>query len=662
MSPSGGGSWWSATCSSPPRPPVDHRAVTAELARALDTWDGPGILIIAGNLFDLTGPRSPLADAERSMRAHPALRDRRSAGSSMSTNDGSSARPGPTSPGTTTTPRRSPPSPPGASNSSGRSISTSTRPAGSGWCGSSRASTPTPPGAAGPRPSSIRRPTPSPGSSGRPRPGRGWRSLAAQSTEDAPVAGRARPAERPVGPVPVRGLPHPVPASRPLRLVAARPLRRGRPAPARRGHAVGPRPPRFGAPGPGHPPRPPGRPGATRSGRRLRRWPSSCWPCWPWCSGCSAGGCGRSSAAGPSTRCGRKPAANDTARDAGRRLVGRGLCRPDHRGHLPVGAHPPRRRLLRQRRGHRPRWSRSTGAAWGCRRSSSTASGSAGSSSRPAPSSTSACCWPATTCRSPSVLERAWSPGDGAPGASTPRWWRRIPVGDVVATAPDLRKAHRRTRRVRRWASAAILFAGVIDLLDAVTPPLRGRLHVRAASSSRSGASVAAGALIAMAGLALVALGRGILRGQTPGLAGGRRPPVGHDRPPPRRRRRRRGVAGRPGRPGPPGRQPAGLPGRLGLVVAALGPHRPGGRGGRHHPAHHRVHRALHPHRPRPHAHPHPLVDGAVGGVRAPGRHPDHRRCPSGPTGSWPRPCWPSGCRWWPSPCSCSPARWSTAG
>ena len=30
-------------------------ALTTELARALDTWDGPGILIIAGNLFDLTG-------------------------------------------------------------------------------------------------------------------------------------------------------------------------------------------------------------------------------------------------------------------------------------------------------------------------------------------------------------------------------------------------------------------------------------------------------------------------------------------------------------------------------------------------------------------------------------------------------------------------------
>ena len=34
-------------------------AVSAELARALDTWDGPGLLIIAGNLFDLTDAASP---------------------------------------------------------------------------------------------------------------------------------------------------------------------------------------------------------------------------------------------------------------------------------------------------------------------------------------------------------------------------------------------------------------------------------------------------------------------------------------------------------------------------------------------------------------------------------------------------------------------------
>ncbi len=66
---------------------------------------------------------------------------------------------------------------------------------------------------------------------------------------------------------------------------------------------------------------------------------------------------------------------------------------------------------------------------------------------------------------------------------------------------------------MRRWASAAILFAGIIDLLDAITPPLRGRLHV-VLEFLPLRASEAAGALIAMAGLALVALGRGILRGQ----------------------------------------------------------------------------------------------------------------------------------------------------
>ena len=66
---------------------------------------------------------------------------------------------------------------------------------------------------------------------------------------------------------------------------------------------------------------------------------------------------------------------------------------------------------------------------------------------------------------------------------------------------------------MRRWASAAILLAGIIDLLDAVTPPLRGRLHL-VLEFLPLRASVAAGALIAMAGLALVALGRGILRGQ----------------------------------------------------------------------------------------------------------------------------------------------------
>ena len=86
-------------------------------------------------------------------------------------------------------------------------------------------------------------------------------------------------------------------------------------------------------------------------------------------------------------------------------------------------------------------------------------------------------------------------------------------MGESWPPAPDLHQAHRRTRRVRRWASAAILLAGIIDLLDAITPPLRGRLHL-VLEFLPLRASEAAGALIAIAGLALLALGRGILRGQ----------------------------------------------------------------------------------------------------------------------------------------------------
>ncbi len=53
----------------------------------------------------------------------------------------------------------------------------------------------------------------------------------------------------------------------------------------------------------------------------------------------------------------------------------------------------------------------------------------------------------------------------------------------------------------------------MVDLLDAVTPPLRSRLHL-VLEYLPLRASVAAGALVAVAGLGLLALGRGILRGQ----------------------------------------------------------------------------------------------------------------------------------------------------
>ena len=114
--------------------------------------------------------------------------------------------------------------------------------------------------------------------------------------------------------------------------------------------------------------------------------------------------------------------------------------------------------------------------------------------------------------RSPSVLERVITRGREV-RTLHPSLVASYPMGESWPPAPDLHQAHRRTRRVRRWASAAILLAGIIDLLDAITPPLRGRLHL-VLEFLPLRASEAAGALIAMAGLALVALGRGILRGQ----------------------------------------------------------------------------------------------------------------------------------------------------
>jgi lysylphosphatidylglycerol synthetase-like protein (DUF2156 family) len=114
--------------------------------------------------------------------------------------------------------------------------------------------------------------------------------------------------------------------------------------------------------------------------------------------------------------------------------------------------------------------------------------------------------------RSPSTLERLVTGRRGVRSLH-PQLVASYPMGESWPPAPDLHQAHRRTRRVRRWASAAILFAGIIDLLDSITPPLRDRLHV-VLEFLPLRASEAAGALLAIAGLALIALGRGILRGQ----------------------------------------------------------------------------------------------------------------------------------------------------
>jgi lysylphosphatidylglycerol synthetase-like protein (DUF2156 family) len=117
-----------------------------------------------------------------------------------------------------------------------------------------------------------------------------------------------------------------------------------------------------------------------------------------------------------------------------------------------------------------------------------------------------------TDLRSPSLIERMVVLRRTV-HALHPTLVASYPRGDSWPPAPDLRQAHRRTRRVRRWAAVAILVAGVLDVIDAITPPLRSRLHLLLEVLPLR-ATVAAGALVGLAGLALIGLGRGILRGQ----------------------------------------------------------------------------------------------------------------------------------------------------
>jgi lysylphosphatidylglycerol synthetase-like protein (DUF2156 family) len=117
-----------------------------------------------------------------------------------------------------------------------------------------------------------------------------------------------------------------------------------------------------------------------------------------------------------------------------------------------------------------------------------------------------------TDLRSPSLLERLVILRRTVHSLH-PSMVASYPHGDSWPPAPDLRQAHRRTRRVRRTAAIAILVAGFLDVLDAITPTLRSRLHLLLQFLPLR-ATVAAGALVALAGLALIGLGRGILRGQ----------------------------------------------------------------------------------------------------------------------------------------------------
>lgn len=79
---------------------------------------------------------------------------------------------------------------------------------------------------------------------------------------------------------------------------------------------------------------------------------------------------------------------------------------------------------------------------------------------------------------------------------------------------PPVTDTGRRQRLVRRIAAAAVALLGIADLVTAVVPPLvRGRLHPLL-HYVPLGLSETAGALVGLAGVSLLALARGIRRGQ----------------------------------------------------------------------------------------------------------------------------------------------------
>ncbi|HVX23691.1 MAG TPA: phosphatidylglycerol lysyltransferase domain-containing protein [Acidimicrobiales bacterium] len=87
------------------------------------------------------------------------------------------------------------------------------------------------------------------------------------------------------------------------------------------------------------------------------------------------------------------------------------------------------------------------------------------------------------------------------------------PRGASWPPAPAVAADRRRVRRVRRLAAAAIFVAGLFDLLVAVSRPAASHLRL-VHDYLPLGVSQAAGALVALAGIGLMMLARGVLKGQ----------------------------------------------------------------------------------------------------------------------------------------------------
>ncbi len=87
------------------------------------------------------------------------------------------------------------------------------------------------------------------------------------------------------------------------------------------------------------------------------------------------------------------------------------------------------------------------------------------------------------------------------------------PSGASWPPAPEVAADRIHVRRIRRIAAVSLFVAGVADLLSSVTAPLRTHLHLIAQYLPVTVVQ-AAGALVAIAGIGMIMLSRGILRGQ----------------------------------------------------------------------------------------------------------------------------------------------------
>ena len=87
------------------------------------------------------------------------------------------------------------------------------------------------------------------------------------------------------------------------------------------------------------------------------------------------------------------------------------------------------------------------------------------------------------------------------------------PGGASWPPAPEVAADRIRVRRIRRIAAIALFVAGLIDLLSAVTAPLRDHLHLISQYLPIEVAQ-AAGALVAISGIGMIMLSRGVLKGQ----------------------------------------------------------------------------------------------------------------------------------------------------